>query len=232
MVTYVNKKTKKEVAALNGFSASFGNGSFNCILGPSGCGKTTLLKSIIGTVDYQGSITIGGVEAKDISIKDKNIAYVSQDFALYPHMAIFNNIAFPLTLTSASTEEIRRRVREVAEMLGISFLLGRKPKHLSIGQQQRVALARAIIKRPDIYIFDEPFSNLDKETSSKIRIDLKKIVTDLGATCIFVTHDVQEAMALGDELFIMKDGKLVCSGKPIDLINSEDENVKPFFAGI
>ena len=165
----------------------------------------------------------------EYKIKDRNVSLVSQEIALYPHMSVFQNIAFPLTFTDASTDEIRKRVNETALVLGISHLLSRKPRQISIGQAQRVAIARAIIKRPNVYLLDEIFSNLDKKTASEIRVDLRKIFQKLDATVIFITHDLKEALSISDKIYVIHKGKIVESGSPREIFNSTNPLVSQFF---
>ena len=170
-VTYKNKR-KSEVVALDNFNCVIEPDSFNVVVGYSGCGKTTFLRCIAGLIDYDGSIYFDDDNVDKLSPKERNIAFVSQNYVLYPRMTIFDNIAFPLVNKGASKEEIVKRVYEVADRLDIRYCLSRKPKHLSGGQQQRVALARALVKKPSIYLFDEPLSNLDNIN----RIEAKKLI--------------------------------------------------------
>lgn len=224
-VKYKNKK-KQETVVLENLNLDIKNNSLNVILGYSGSGKTTLLRCITGHQEYDGDIFFNGINADDLSIPKRNIAMVTQNFALYPSMTIFENIAFPLRMTGASKEEIIDRVNEVAEKLDIKHCLSRKPKHLSGGQQQRVALARALIKKPDIYLFDEPLSNLDNVTRSESRLLIKKIIKETSATAIYVTHDIREAMTLADYLIVIGDKKIEIEGKPIDVYNSNNPIVE------
>ena len=218
-VVFRNKE-ENLVYALNDVSALFESNTFNVIIGYSGSGKTTLLKSIAGLLEYNGSITIDGIESEDLDLKDKNIAYVSQNYVLYPNMTIFDNIAFPLKMMNAPKKEIIERVKEVAEKLELTHCLTRKPKHLSGGQQQRVALARALVKRPSICLFDEPLSNLDEQFRADARIFIKKAMIAYSCTAVYVTHNITEAMSLSDKLFLFDNGQIVLSGKPIHLYNS------------
>ena len=219
-VTVVYEENKNLIYAVNDVSLTFKSHKTSVILGYSGCGKTTLLKSIAGLLNYNGSITIDGVENESLEIEDKNIAYVSQNYVLYPHMTIFENIAFPLHNIGVPKNEIIARVNEIAETLNLTCCLTRKPKHLSGGQQQRVALARALIKRPEICLFDEPLSNVDEQFRREARQLIKEAITRISATAIYVTHSVPEAMSLADELFIMNEGRIEISGVPIEVYNS------------
>ena len=225
-VKYYNKKKKEEVTALENLNVDFESGKFNVILGYSGCGKTTLLKSIIGTIDYEGEITYDGIPAEGLSIQDRNLSFVSQNFVLFPHMTIFDNIAFPLKTVNAKKEEIVSRVYEIAEMLEIKQCLSRKPKHLSIGQQQRVAIAKALVKRPNLILFDEPLSNLDPILRMEARYVLKKVIRNFDITVVYVTHDLREAMALADKIFIINDKKIELEGTPSEIYEADNEFVK------
>ena len=219
-----------KVAALNGFSAQFLNGKINVIVGSSGCGKTTLLRAVGGLVDYKGSILVGNEQVREMSPRDKNFAYVSQEYVLYPHMTIFENIAFPLKMLGAGREEIIGRVNEIAEKFDITACLSRKPRHISGGQQQRVALARALVKRPSVILMDEPLSNLDAGARMTARLFIKKNLTGINCTTLYVTHDITEAMALADKLFVMEGGRLQTSGTPTEVYNSQDTVVKELFS--
>ena len=201
-VIVVYEEKKELIYAVNDVSTVFKSNQTSVILGYSGCGKTTLLKSIAGLLNYNGSITIDGVENDDLIIQDKNIAYVSQNYVLYPNMTIFDNIAFPLKNIGASRDEIIERVNEMAGLLELSHCLTRKPKHLSGGQQQRVALARALIKRPDICLFDEPLSNVDEQFRREARQLIKQILTKMSCTAIYVTHSVPEVIRFHPNRFL------------------------------
>ncbi len=228
-VTCIYQNKHEEVRALDDLSIEFKDEKISSIIGISGAGKTTLLKVIAGTIGYNGDIYYNDVNINSYDVKTRNVSYVSQEIALYPHLNVFQNIAFPLSLTNALPDEIRSRVYDAAKMLQIENLLSRKPRQISIGQAQRVAIARAIIKRPNVYLFDEIFSNLDYKTTVQIRVDLKKVLKSLRATAIFVTHDVTEALALSDYIYVIEDGKLVEEGSPMDIYNSKNERVRDFF---
>ena len=208
---YTSYKIKKEVVnVLKGVSLELGHNEIIVILGPSGCGKTTLLKNICGTLDYDsGSILINGIDANRLSTQERNLAFVSQSFFTYDYLTVYNNIALPLKAMKVPIEEIERRVNYISEKLGIDFLLSRKPKVLSGGQRQKVALARALVKNPDIYLFDEPFSNLDPLIRVELRKEIKKIKAEYNASMIFVTHDINDAIDLADRVFVMEDGVFV-----------------------
>ena len=223
VVDYPGKKKKDPpIIVINKLNAVFENGSFNVIIGKSGSGKTTLLKTIIGSLPYDGDIDVDGNDFDLYTIPERNLAYVSQEFALYPHMTIFDNIAFPLKLGGASRNEIIETVNKIADELELTPCLTRKPRHLSGGQQQRVALARAMVKSPSIYLFDEPLSNVDQSSRAEERQFIKSTIKKYGATAIYVTHDLQEAWALADKIFILDEGKIILEGTPKELLDSNN----------
>lgn len=224
-VTYVNKK-REEVVALNDLNCVFDSNAINVVVGYSGCGKTTLLKCIAGLLDYDGTIIVDGVDLDTVDIAERNLSFVSQQYILYPNMTIFDNIAFPLKITGAPRSEIVERVTDIADKLELTYCLTRKPKHLSGGQQQRVALARALVKRPDICLFDEPLSNVDVQLRTKLRVLIKTAIKSLNTTAVYVTHDITEALALADKIFVLCDGKLEISGTPTEVYNSNNQIVK------
>lgn len=198
-----------KVVAVDNINLSLKDGEFVVLLGPSGCGKTTTLRLIAGLEEVtSGEIYIGDRIVNDLAPKDRNVAMVFQSYALYPHMSVFENIAFSLRLKHVPKDEIEKRVRRVAEMLQIDKFLNRKPKQLSGGQRQRVALARAIVRNPDVYLMDEPLSNLDAKLRVQTRAELLKLHKKLGTTTIYVTHDQVEAMTLGQRVAIINNGKL------------------------
>lgn len=212
------KKYSDDKAVINDFNLKIEDGEFAVLVGPSGCGKSTLLRIIAGleTVN-SGEVYIDGRIVNDISPKDRNIAMVFQNYALYPHMDVFNNLAFGLKLRKISSREIDKQVKFVAGMLEIADLLGRRPKELSGGQRQRVALGRAIVRNPRVFLFDEPLSNLDAKLRVQTRTQIKKLHQDLKITMIYVTHDQVEAMTMGDRIIILKDGEIQQIGTPIDV---------------
>lgn len=188
---------------------------FLVLLGPSGCGKTTTLRMIAGLEEItEGTIKIGGKVVNDVEPKDRDIAMVFQNYALYPHMSVYENMAFGLKLRKTPKPEIEERVREAARILGIEQLLDRKPKQLSGGQRQRVAVGRAIVRKPKVFLFDEPLSNLDAKLRVQMRAELKRLHQNLQATIIYVTHNQVEAMTMADKIVIMKDGIIQQIGDP------------------
>lgn len=212
------KVNKQYEAALDRLSFSVENGEFFVILGPSGCGKTTLLKCILGQSEYiEGNLFIDGTSTDDFRPARSNIGYIRQQPDLYPHMTVYENMAFPLRTMHTPQEEVDRRVKELAAVLGISFLLTRKPKQLSGGQQQRVAIGRALIKNPSILLFDEPFSAIDPSLRTELRALLRQIHTLYPCTVLFVTHDLTDAWALADRVLILSEGKVEAIGTPGDL---------------
>lgn len=210
--TYINKKTKEETTALSNVSTSFASNSINVVIGPSGSGKTTLLKCVAGLLDYDGLISFDGVDARSIDISNRNISYVNQQYALYPHMTVFDNIAFPLKSIGASKDEIISSIKEISTTFNLRYLWGRKPKELSGGQQQRVALARAIVKHPLIYLFDEPLSNVSSNERIKEREFIKDVIKKYCSTSIYVTHSINEAFFLADCIYVLNEGKIIEMG--------------------
>ncbi len=204
-----------KVVAVNDVSLEIEDGEFIILLGPSGCGKSTLLYSIAGLEDISdGEIYIGDRLMNRVPPKARNIAMVFQDYALYPHMNVYDNMAFGLKLRRASKEEIDRRVHEAAALLGIEHLLERRPRELSGGQRQRVALGRAIVREPDVFLMDEPLSNLDAILRVQMRAEISKLHSRLKTTFIYVTHDQIEAMTMGDRIVILRDGLIQQVGTP------------------
>jgi multiple sugar transport system ATP-binding protein len=202
-------KRFRDVVAVNKLSLEVKDKEFVVVLGPSGCGKTTVLRCIAGleTPD-EGEIYIGDRLVNDLDPKERDIAMVFQSYALYPHMTVFDNLAFPLENAKVSKDETKKRVQEVSELLKIQKLLDRKPKQLSGGQRQRVALGRAMVREPHVFLMDEPLSNLDAKLRVYMRAELKKLQKDVGITTIYVTHDQVEAMTMGDKVAILDEGVL------------------------
>ncbi len=218
-----------KVVAVNKSNLHINDGEFLVLLGPSGCGKTTTLRLVAGLEEpTSGEIYIGDRLVNDVSPKDRNIAMVFQNYALYPHMNVYQNISFGLRLRKTPKDEIDRRVKVAATMLGLENLLERKPKELSGGQRQRVALARAIVRNPQVYLMDEPLSNLDAKLRVQTRGELIKLHKRLGVTTVYVTHDQVEAMTLGDRVVVMNKGVIQQVGKPKEVY---DKPVNKFVAG-
>lgn len=203
----VYKVYQGDVTAVSDFSLEIADKEFVILVGPSGCGKSTTLRMIAGLEEItKGELYIGDTLANDVAPKDRDIAMVFQNYALYPHMTVFDNMAFGLKLRKVPKDEIKRRVEEAAKILDISHLLDRKPKALSGGQRQRVALGRAIVRNPKVFLLDEPLSNLDAKLRAQMRTEISKLHLRLGTTFIYVTHDQTEAMTMGDRIVVMKDG--------------------------
>lgn len=222
---YKKRRKQYEIVSEN-LNVIFPAGKISVIIGESGCGKTTILRAIAGLLPpLEGTIYFDDIDVTQYDPASRNISYVSQMIGLYTNLSVFNNIAFPLKVSHTPSEEIRERVLEVAEMLKIDYLLSRKPRELSIGQAQRVAIARAIIKRSMVYLFDEPFSNLDKKLSVELIAELKELFTRLNATVIFVSHDVNEAMSIADYVYVMHEGQFIEEGTPEKILKSKDERV-------
>jgi multiple sugar transport system ATP-binding protein len=194
------------------------DGEFVVLLGPSGCGKSTMLRMIAGLEGISGGhLSIGNAVVNDVPARERNVAMVFQNYALYPHMNVYDNIAFGLRRLKTPKQEIDRRVREVASMLNLDALLERKPRAMSGGQQQRAAIARAMIKTPDVFLFDEPLSNLDAKLRAQLRTDIKRLHRRLQTTTVYVTHDQLEAMTLADRVILMRGGRIEQAGTPSEL---------------
>ena len=225
----VTKRYPDGTEAVKAMDLEIADGEFMVLVGPSGCGKTTALRMIAGLEEItDGEIRIGGKRVNHLLPKDRDIAMVFQSYALYPHMTVRDNMGFALQLARASRAEIRRRVSETAEMLGLTEHLGRKPAQLSGGQRQRVAIGRAIIRDPQAFLMDEPLSNLDAKLRVQMRVELARLQARLGTTTVFVTHDQTEAMTLGSRVAVMRDGVIQHADSPQRLY---DEPANLFVAG-
>jgi sn-glycerol 3-phosphate transport system ATP-binding protein len=206
------------VEAVKGVSLDIANGSFTVLLGPSGCGKSTLLRMIAGLETItSGTASIGGRVVNEIEPADRDIAMVFQNYALYPHMSVYDNMAYGLRNRGVAKAEIERRVQEAARMLAIGEFLARKPRALSGGQRQRVAMGRAIVREPQAFLFDEPLSNLDAKLRVQMRLEIRRLHNRLKATSIFVTHDQVEAMTLADQVVVMNHGRIEQVGRPTEV---------------
>ena len=214
------EKNGREVRAVNGVSLAVEDRELMVLVGPSGCGKSTTLRMIAGLEEISsGSVSIDGRVVNDVPPKDRDIAMVFQNYALYPHMSVHENMAFGLKLRKLPKPEIEERVREAASLLGLEAYLDRKPKALSGGQRQRVAVGRAIVRKPKVFLFDEPLSNLDAKMRVAMRMELSRLHARLGATMIYVTHDQIEAMTMGDRICVMRDGNIMQVDAPLALYN-------------
>ena len=204
--------------AVHGIDLEIADGEFLVLVGPSGCGKSTTLRMVAGLESItEGTIRIGDRLVNDVSARDRNIAMVFQNYALYPHMTVYDNLAFALKLRKEPRAVIDERVRKAAGLLGIESLLNRKPRQLSGGQRQRVALGRAIVREPQVFLFDEPLSNLDAKLRVQMRRELADLRRRLGTTTIYVTHDQVEAMTLGDRIVLMHEGRVQQVGAPLEI---------------
>ena len=212
--------TAEGVVAVQEFSLDIADKEFIVLVGPSGCGKSTTLRMVAGLEEISGGeLYIGDRLVNDVAPKDRDIAMVFQNYALYPHMTVYDNIAFALKLRHTPKDEIDRRVKEAAEILDITQYLGRKPKAMSGGQRQRVAIGRAIVREPQVLLMDEPLSNLDAKLRNQMRAEIIKLREKIQTTFIYVTHDQTEAMTLGDRIVIMKDGEVQQIGTPQEVFN-------------
>jgi len=211
-------KMYDDVHAVKDVNLNILDKEFVVLVGPSGCGKSTTLRMIAGLEEItSGDIQIGNRVVNDLPPKDRDIAMVFQNYALYPHMTVYDNMAFGLKMRKFPKAEIQKRVQDAAEILGIQELLKRKPRQLSGGQRQRVAVGRAIVRHPQVFLFDEPLSNLDAKLRVQMRVELKRLHDRLEPTAIYVTHDQVEAMTLGDRVVVMKDGWIQQVGEPLEL---------------
>jgi multiple sugar transport system ATP-binding protein len=210
-----------KITAVDRINLTVKDKEFLALVGPSGCGKTTTLRMIAGLEELtEGDLYIGDVKVNDIPPKERDIAMVFQNYALYPHMSVYKNMSFGLRLRKFRKEEIDTRVREGARILGIEELLARKPKELSGGQRQRVAMGRAIVRKPRVFLFDEPLSNLDAKLRVQMRGELAKLHEQLETTIVYVTHDQIEAMTLAERIVVMKDGIIMQIGTPLEVYNN------------
>ena len=220
------------VTAVNKVNLTIRDKEFLVLVGPSGCGKSTTLRMVAGLEDVtEGKIYIGARIVNEVPSKNRDIAMVFQNYALYPHMNVYKNMAFGLQIQKRPKEEIDRRVMETAKSLGIEELMQRKPRELSGGQQQRVAMGRAIVRQPQVFLFDEPLSNLDAKLRVQMRAELARLHERLGTTIIYVTHDQVEAMTLADRIVVMRDGLIMQAGKPMEVYENPENLFVAGFIG-
>jgi len=218
--------------AVHGIDLEILDGEFVVLVGPSGCGKSTTLRMIAGLEEItDGQVSIGGRVVNDLPPRERNISMVFQNYALYPHMTVRENLGFSLKVAKKSDAEIIPMVDEAAGILGLGELMDRKPAELSGGQRQRVAMGRAIVRSPDVFLFDEPLSNLDAKLRTQMRVEIKKLHQKVGNTIIYVTHDQVEAMTLADRIVLMQDGHIVQIGTPLELFNAPANTFVATFIG-
>jgi multiple sugar transport system ATP-binding protein len=230
-VTYdhVTKRYTSDVAAVNDLSLQVRDTEFMVLVGPSGCGKSTALRMLAGLEEItEGEIKIGERTVNEVPARERDIAMVFQSYALYPHMSVYDNMAFGLKMRGTAKPEIQSKVQHAARMLGLEQFLQRKPRQLSGGQRQRVALGRAIVRNPQVFLLDEPLSNLDAQLRVETRINLQKLHRELGSTFIYVTHDQVEAMTMGDRIAVLKDGLLQQVASPREIY---DQPANMYVAG-
>ncbi len=228
----IKKVYKGGFEAIKGINCIIKDKEFVVLVGPSGCGKSTALRMIAGLEEISdGELYIGEKKVNDISASERGIAMVFQNYALYPHMNAYENMAFGLKIKKLPKEEIKNRVMSAAKILNIESLLKKKPGQMSGGQRQRIAIGRAIVRRPKVFLFDEPLSNLDAKLRSKMRIELAKLHKKLDTTMIYVTHDQVEAMTLGEKIIVMKDGEIMQIATPIELFNNPQNKFVAGFIG-
>src|SRR5271156_1774658 len=225
-------KRYEDVEAVRSIDLDIPDNELVVLVGPSGCGKSTTLRMIAGLEEVtSGDIYIGGDLVNDLPPKDRDIAMVFQNYALYPHMTVFENMSFGLRLRKFSKSEIKARVEHAARILDITELLSRRPKQLSGGQRQRVAMGRAIVRHPKVFLFDEPLSNLDAKLRVQMRTEIKRVHQKVKTTTVYVTHDQVEAMTLGDRVVVMKDGVVQQVGEPLELYNQPANKFVAGFIG-
>ena len=226
------KKNYGNVPVMHGVSVDIADGEFVVLVGPSGCGKSTLLRMIAGLEDItDGTISIGEKVVNDLPPKARDISMVFQNYALYPHMTVAENMAFSMTLAKAPAAEKQKRVAEAAEILGLTDLLGRYPRQLSGGQRQRVAMGRSIVRNPQVFLFDEPLSNLDAKLRVAMRAEIKSLHKRLGTTIVYVTHDQVEAMTMADKIVVMQAGRVEQFGTPLELYDNPANSFVAQFIG-
>src|SRR5580692_8878614 len=225
-------KMYDEVHAVKDVNLEIRDKEFMVLVGPSGCGKTTTLRMVAGLESItSGQVLIGDVVVNELPPMDRDIAMVFQNYALYPHMSVYDNMAFGLKMRKVDRTEIAKRVQVAAEILGMQDYLKRKPRQLSGGQRQRVALGRAIVRQPQVFLFDEPLSNLDAKLRNQMRIEIKRLQKSLNVTTIYVTHDQIEAMTLADRIVVMKDGLIAQVGAPTELYDDPSDQFVAGFIG-
>jgi lactose/L-arabinose transport system ATP-binding protein len=223
------RKSYGALQVVHGIDLTIKDGDFTVFVGPSGCGKSTLLRMIAGLEEVtEGEIAIKGRDVTDLDPSERGIAMVFQSYALYPHMSVRDNLAFGLKMARTERTEIERRVGQAAEILKIDHLLDRRPGQLSGGQRQRVAIGRAIVRKPDVFLFDEPLSNLDAELRVSMRVEIARLHRELGNTMIYVTHDQTEAMTLADQIVILREGRIEQTGTPREVYENP---INTFVAG-
>ncbi len=228
----IRKTYKGGTEVVKGISFEVKDKEFVVLVGPSGCGKSTVLRMIAGLEEItDGELYIGETKVNDVSSSERGIAMVFQNYALYPHMNSYENMAFGLKIKKVPKDEIKERVMAAAKILNVESLLDRKPGKMSGGQRQRIAIGRAIVRRPEVFLFDEPLSNLDAKLRGKMRIELAKLHKKLDTTMIYVTHDQVEAMTLGERIIVMKDGVIMQIAAPIDLFNNPQNKFVAEFIG-
>ena len=230
----LNRVTKRfgDVQVIHGVDLRVDDGEFCVFVGPSGCGKSTLLRMVAGLEDTSdGTIHIGKRDVTEADPSERGVAMVFQTYALYPHMTVAENMGFGLKMTGHPKPDIEKKVAEAARILKLEPLLERKPKALSGGQRQRVAIGRAIVRGPEVFLFDEPLSNLDAELRVEMRVEIARLHREIGATMIYVTHDQVEAMTLADKIVVLRSGRIEQVGKPLDLYNNPDNRFVAGFIG-
>ena len=225
-------KRKNFITAVDDVSFSMEDKKFHVLVGPSGGGKTSLMKCITGDLIYEGNIFLGNVDIETIPIKNRKLSYMSQDYLVFPNINVYDNIAFPLRVMKTEHDEADQRIKHIAKILGIDYLLTRKSKFLSIGQISRVALAKALVKDSDIYLFDEPTKNLDVQNREIVLNLIKENIKKKNKTSVYITHDIEEALSIADYIHVISDGKYIGVYTPEQFIKDDNEVIKSLRVGL
>ena len=225
-VTYKGRKKSESVCALSSLDVKFESEKINVVLGYNGCGKSTLLKAIAGIIEYTGDIFLDGVNAYKMPAKNRGVSFVTENYILNPALTVFDNIALSLKTQKLGYDKTLKSIYELTEKLDIAHTLNCKPRQLSQGQQQRVAIAKALIKKPKICLFDEALTALDQKLRNELRLFIKSELKSYNATSVYVTHDLNEATAFGDKIFVLSDSKIALEGTPEEIIKSDNELIR------
>lgn len=228
-VTYKGNKKTADTVALSGLSMRLESGKINVILGYNGCGKSTMLKAIAGLVEYTGDIYIDGKNAYKMKARDRDIAFVRENYILNPSLTVFDNIALALKTYKLPRETVLAEIYSITKRLGIGHTLNCKPRQLSLGQQQRVAIARALVKKPSICLFDEALTALDQRLRDEMRMIIKDEARKNDMTCVYVTHDFLEATAFADRIFVLSDSRVILEGEPLEVLHSDNEFIRQMY---
>lgn len=228
-VAYKGAKKHEKIQALQGLNATFESGRINVVLGYNGCGKSTMLKAIAGIVEYTGDIYFDDRNAYQMTAKQRDVAFVRENYLLNPSLTVFDNIELSLRAYKLPRQTVLSQIYAITQQLGIAHTLNCKPKQLSFGQQQRVAIAKALVKKPEVCLFDEALTALDQRCRDELRLFIKEELKENGATCIYVTHDFNEATSFADRIFVLNDSRIVLEGTPMDILHSNDPFIRQMY---